>query len=104
MTTLVWCAVFGFYSQMRLKKKKKTFYSYSVQVVDEQEQPCGNPNQNILLVIVVASAAVLFGVFIALLLWIVPKVRVSVLKTHFSHSGRCYLLNCGKCKGKCKFL
>nr|XP_057905646.1 uncharacterized protein LOC131103395 [Doryrhamphus excisus] len=47
----------------------------SVLLVVTDEQQCDQPNKNLLLVTAVVSAAVLFGVFIAFLLWIIPKIK-----------------------------
>ncbi|XP_019751997.1 uncharacterized protein LOC109531909 isoform X2 [Hippocampus comes] len=72
-TGLYFCD-YQWYDDARSEQKRVDDDS-PVMLVVEDEQPCANPNQNILLVIVVVSAAVLFGVFIALLLWIIPKIK-----------------------------
>ncbi|XP_077352335.1 uncharacterized protein LOC144001609 isoform X2 [Festucalex cinctus] len=68
-----WCSYQWF--DIKISDKRDVDGNGSVLLVVSDEQQCGNPNKNLLLVIVVVSAAVLFGVFIAFLLWVIPKIK-----------------------------
>ncbi|XP_077414504.1 uncharacterized protein LOC144044149 [Vanacampus margaritifer] len=83
-----WCTYEWFDDQ--ISDKRDVDGKGSVLLVITDEQQCGNPNKNLLLVIVVVSAAVLFGVFIAFMLWVIPKLKRWQTKYRPRHTNDIY--------------